>query len=226
MRRPTSRTIRGVGHALFDRDAELAELAALLERARKGDGGTLLFEGPGGIGKTALLAAGEELASGFAVLRGRGGEVERELSFGLVRELFDPLLRAAPQASRERWLSGAASAGGAVFQDARAGVADAASVDTVTLPAGFEPQAVVAPKLRLFAPSVAGQYLLVLDIVTPEAGSLTAKGIEPAIIRVNVAEPAAVPSDRPATGPAEPGGAATEPGAAASSTPAASPASN
>jgi DNA-binding CsgD family transcriptional regulator len=128
VRRPTSRTIRGVGHALFDRDAELAELAALLERARKGDGGTLLFEGPGGIGKTALLAAGEELASGFAVLRGRGGEVERELSFGLVRELFDPLLRAAPQASRERWLSGAASAGGAVFQDARAGVADAASV--------------------------------------------------------------------------------------------------
>ena len=104
--------------------------------------------------------------------------------------------------------------------------ADAASVDAVTLPAGFEPQAVVASKLRLFAPSVAGQYLLVLDIVTPEAGSLTAKGIEPAIIRVNVAEPAAVPSGRPATGPAEPGGAATEPGAAASSTPAASPASN
>ena len=104
--------------------------------------------------------------------------------------------------------------------------ADAASVDTFTLPAGFEPQAVVAPKLRLFAPSVAGQYLLVLDIVTPEAGSLTARGIEPAIIRVNVAEPAAVPSGRPATGPAEPGGAATERGAATSSTPAASPASN
>jgi hypothetical protein len=99
--------------------------------------------------------------------------------------------------------------------------ADAASVDTVTLPAGFEPRAVVGPKLRLFAPSVAGQYLLVLDIVTPEAGSLTARGIEPAIIRVNVAEPAAVPSGTPVTEPAEPGGGATEPGAADSSTPAA-----
>jgi hypothetical protein len=79
--------------------------------------------------------------------------------------------------------------------------ADAASVDTVTLPAGFESRAVVAPKLRLFAPSVAGQYLLVLDIVTPEVGSLTAKGIEPAIIRVNVAEPVATPSASPAAAP-------------------------
>jgi len=89
--------------------------------------------------------------------------------------------------------------------------ADAASVDTVALPAGFEPRAVIAPKLRLFAPSVAGQYLLVLDVVTPEAGSLTAHGIEPAIIRVNVAEPEAVPSTRPATGPAEPGGQSSQP---------------
>ena len=80
--------------------------------------------------------------------------------------------------------------------------ADAASVDTVALVAGFEPRAVAATQLRLFAPSVAGQYLLVLDIVTPEAGSLTAHGIEPAIIRVNVAEPEAVPSGAPVTGPA------------------------
>ena len=46
-----------------------------------------------------------------SVLRGRGGEVERELSFGLVRELFEPVMRAAPAASRRRWLSGAAGAG-------------------------------------------------------------------------------------------------------------------
>ncbi len=82
--------------------------------------------------------------------------------------------------------------------------ADAASVDTVTLPAGFKPRSVVAPKLRLFAPSVAGQYLLVIDIVTPEAGSLTAKGIEPAIIRVNVAEPVSVPSGSPTEGTVDP----------------------
>ena len=74
--------------------------------------------------------------------------------------------------------------------------ADAASVDAVTLPAGFKPRAVAAPKLRLFAPSVAGEYLLVLDIVTPEAGSLTARGVEPATIRVTVAEKA-VPTATP-----------------------------
>lgn len=44
--------------ALVDRDGELAETGAFIERARLGDGGVLLFQGPAGIGKTALLAAG------------------------------------------------------------------------------------------------------------------------------------------------------------------------
>ncbi len=66
--------------------------------------------------------------------------------------------------------------------------ADAASVGAVALPAAFKPRAIAHPAVRLFAPSVAGEYLLLLDIVTPEAGSLTAKGVEPAMIRVTVAE--------------------------------------
>ena len=45
-----------------------------------------------------------------------------------------------------------------------------------------------ATDLALFAPSVAGEYLLILDIVTPEAGSLAAQGVEPTIIRVTVGE--------------------------------------
>jgi hypothetical protein len=83
--------------------------------------------------------------------------------------------------------------------------ADAASVAPAALPAGFEPRSIASPKLRLFAPSVAGEYLLILDVVTPEAGSLTARGVEPAIIRVTVgvvAEPEASPSGDPAAGPA------------------------
>lgn len=80
----------------------------------------------------------------------------------------------------------------------RQAAADAASVEAVRLPAGLKPRKIAHPSLRLFAPSVAGEYLLVLDIVTPEDGSLTAKGVEPAIIRVTVGEPAASPAEAPA----------------------------
>ncbi len=55
------------------------------------------------------------------------------------------------------------------------------------LPAGFKARATIGADLNVFAPSVAGEYLLVLDIVTPEAGSLTAKGVAPTMIRVTVA---------------------------------------
>ena len=88
----------------------------------------LVLQGPPGIGKTALLDAAAATASGVSVLRARGGEVERDLGFGLVRELFEPVMRAAPAASRRRWLSGAASAASAVLEDTREGEADIASV--------------------------------------------------------------------------------------------------
>ena len=37
---------------------------------------------------------------------------------------------------------------------------------------------------------VPGDYLLVLDVVTPEYGSLTAVGVDPTIVRVKVVDPA------------------------------------
>jgi DNA-binding CsgD family transcriptional regulator/tetratricopeptide (TPR) repeat protein len=113
---------------LLERDGELAEVAALVERARTGDGGVLLIEGPMGIGKTAILGAAAGLAAGALVLRGRGGEVERDLSFGLVRELFEPVLRAADPGARARWLSGAAGAAASVLAEAPGATQDAASV--------------------------------------------------------------------------------------------------
>ena len=87
---------------------------------------------------------------------------------------------------------------GAVDDADQLAAADAASVDAVALPAGFKPRAVADLKLRLFAPSVAGEYLLLLDIVTPEAGSLTARGVEAMIVRVTVGETKA-PTVAPAT---------------------------
>lgn len=89
--------------------------------------------------------------------------------------------------------------------------ADAASVAAAVLPAGFKARSVADLKLRLFAPSVAGEYLLLLDIVTPESGSLTSRGIEPTIVRVTVGAtkaPAATPT-APEAAPAAPEAAPT-----------------
>jgi hypothetical protein len=92
-------------------------------------------------------------------------------------------------------------------------IASAAAAGTVSgsLPAGQEPGAVVDTALDLIAPTVAGEYLLLLDIVTPDHGSIVAAGVEPTIIRVSVKEGAAAPA-APAAAPA------------ASTAPAASPA--
>ena len=91
---------------------------------------------------------------------------------------------------------------GAVDDPDQLAAADAASVASAALPAGFTARSVADLKLRLFAPSVAGEYLLLLDIVTPEAGSLTFRGIEPTIVRVTVGatdSPAAAPASSEAT---------------------------
>ena len=70
---------------LLNHDRELERIAGCLERARQGHGGALVLEGPAGIGKTVLLAAGRDAAraEGFRVLRARGAELERGFAFGL-----------------------------------------------------------------------------------------------------------------------------------------------
>jgi hypothetical protein len=55
-------------------------------------------------------------------------------------------------------------------------------------------------QLDLVAPPVAGEYLLLLDVVSPAHGSLSALGNAPALVRVSVAAaPAASPEPAPAT---------------------------
>jgi DNA-binding CsgD family transcriptional regulator len=83
-----------------------AVAAAVQARA----GGMLLIEGPAGIGKTSLLEAAARIAtgSGASVMRARGGELERNFSFGVVRQLLETPVSALDPAERARVLSGAA----------------------------------------------------------------------------------------------------------------------
>jgi hypothetical protein len=54
------------------------------------------------------------------------------------------------------------------------------------LPIGLAPGKAFNGTIGLKAPTVAGQYMLVLDVVTPERGSLVASGAEPTLVRVTV----------------------------------------
>ena len=97
---------------LVERERELSEVAAALTAAEAGEGSLLVVVGAAGTGKSALLAAAAQSAGGrrLEVRRARGSELEQELSFGVIRQLFEPLLQAASPAQRQRLLSGAAAA--------------------------------------------------------------------------------------------------------------------
>jgi hypothetical protein len=93
---------------LLERDRELERIGHCPQRARQGHGGALIVEGPAGIGKTVLLAAGRDVAvgEGFRVLRARGAELEREFAFGVVRQLVEPVVAGASEEERARLLDG------------------------------------------------------------------------------------------------------------------------
>lgn len=57
---------------------------------------------------------------------------------------------------------------------------------SVALPAGMAPRTTVAVDLRLVAPRAVGDYLVVLDVVDGDGGSLAALGVPPGIVRVHV----------------------------------------
>src|SRR5437763_1761472 len=100
-------------------EAELAAIAALVDGAGAGAGRLIAFEGRAGMGKSRLVAATREAASaaGLDVLAARAGELEQEFAFGVLRQLFEPLLAAASQEERADLLAGAASLAGPLFDD-------------------------------------------------------------------------------------------------------------
>jgi DNA-binding CsgD family transcriptional regulator len=102
--------------ALLERDRELGVLDSLVQDALDARPAVAVVEGAAGIGKTRLLAEARERARavGFTVLTARGSDLERELPFGVVRQMFEPVL--VDPAERARWLSGTAATAARVFE--------------------------------------------------------------------------------------------------------------
>jgi predicted ATPase len=114
---------------LLERETELAAVTSLIA-ATPGGGRLLAIEGPPGIGKTALMAAAKALAqeAGLRVLAARGSELERSFSYGVVRQLFEPLLASLQAEERADLLAGSAALAAPLFDPAQ--VAAEAAVDS------------------------------------------------------------------------------------------------
>ena len=104
---PLPRTVAGArAMALFERGGDLAVLGGLLADARAGEGRLAVVEGPAGIGKTRLLDEARAAADGLGleVLHARGGELERDFGFGVVRQLLEPRVAVAGESERAELL--------------------------------------------------------------------------------------------------------------------------
>ena len=118
-RRPSAALPQPEGPTLLEREGELAALHAYVDSASSGVGRLVAIEGRAGIGKTRLVAEARSIATqgGVAVLAARGGELEQEFAYGIVRQLFEPVLAAATSADRAEILTGAAAITTGLFED-------------------------------------------------------------------------------------------------------------
>ena len=106
-------TLRSVtSRELLERESELESIAALLGKARAGSGGILLIPGAAGVGKTEVLRSACRLASerGLKVVTARGTDLERDLPYGLLRQMVDRALAKETPDGRAEVLSGPAAA--------------------------------------------------------------------------------------------------------------------
>jgi DNA-binding CsgD family transcriptional regulator len=106
---------------LLEREVQVAALRGLIEAARSGGGRFAVIEGSAGIGKTRLLVEARAIAgsAGMRVLAARGGELEGEFAYGIVRQLFEPLLASVSSDLRAELLSGPAALIGTLFGASR-----------------------------------------------------------------------------------------------------------
>ena len=122
---PAEAAARGEGERgpLLERQADVAVLHALLDASWRGEGRLAVIQGSAGIGKTRLLAETRAIAAGigFRVLSARAGQLEREFAFGVVRQLFEPLLMTASTEQRRDLFAGAAGLCARLFEHTGAG---------------------------------------------------------------------------------------------------------
>ena len=119
---------------LLERDTELNAVTSLIANTL-GGGRLLAIEGPPGIGKTTLIAEARALAqeAGLQVLGGRGSELERSFSYGVVRQLFEPFLASLQTEDRVELLTGAAALAAPLFDPVQATAEPAADSSLATL---------------------------------------------------------------------------------------------
>jgi len=109
--------VQRISAPLLSRESEVATLTALMADARAGEGRLAMIEGGAGIGKTRLIAEARTTATahGFEVLTARAGELEQGFAFGVVRQLFEPVLASCSAEDRAELLSGAARLAAPLF---------------------------------------------------------------------------------------------------------------
>jgi DNA-binding CsgD family transcriptional regulator len=83
---------RGETVGLLGREPECARLDEVIGALRAGESQVLVLRGPPGVGKSALLAYAEGVATGVSVFRVAGVESEMELQFATLHQLCSPLL--------------------------------------------------------------------------------------------------------------------------------------
>jgi DNA-binding CsgD family transcriptional regulator len=143
---------------LLERDEDLAALEQVVGESVRGQGRLVVVEGPAGIGKTRLLeAVGADYESaGYATLRARGSELEREFAFGVVRQLFQPLAPPPGTSPPPELFSGAA----------------ALAVPLLTGAAGADETTEPAPAADPIAPLLHGLYWLVANLTREQPMAL------------------------------------------------------
>ena len=112
----------GQAELLVERTAELDAIQALVDAAKDANPHLAVVEGPAGIGKSRLLAELRRRAAdaGCLVVSARGTDLECAFPFGVVRQLFEPIVL-TPGCP---WLTGAAEAAAPVFHAGDSGAHD------------------------------------------------------------------------------------------------------
>ena len=141
---------------LVEREPQLERLDELLGAVLEGRGAVVFILGEPGVGKTRLVAEAKRRASDLSteVLRARGGELEQQLPFGVVRQLFESRVSSATAESRDQLFEGAAQLARPVFDLPEAGR---------TSP-GEDPSYAVLHGLHWFTVNLAAQRPLALLI--------------------------------------------------------------